>query len=162
MGYLRLALSCQQQGIARQRYLGTVLFRAPESYRRTLTERGLSRGSSPWTHSLGTFSGVRESTSSAGTRPGDLVAAKPALLRFHLSVKTACAPLRLLSPQKPLRWVFAGIPDARRCGTRYPRPPGRKKRAGSRPPSQAPICGPGGCRAFLSYAARTTCCQSWP
>ena len=135
---------------------------APESCRRTLTKPGVSRGCAPWTRSLGTFTGVRESTSSAGTRPGDLVAAKPALLRFHLSVKTACAPLRLLSPQKPLRWVFAGIPDARRCRTRCPRPPGRKKRAGSRPPSQAPICGPGGCRAFLSYAARTTCCQSWP
>ena len=33
---------------------------------------GVSRGPAPWTRSLGTFSGARESTSSAGTRPGDL------------------------------------------------------------------------------------------
>ena len=32
----------------------------------------ISDWSSPWTRSLGTFSGARESTSSAGTRPGDL------------------------------------------------------------------------------------------
>ena len=63
------------------------------------------------------ISGARESTSSAGTRPGDLVAAKSASLRFHLSVKTACAPLRLLSPQKPLRWVFAGGPGQKRLHT---------------------------------------------
>ena len=81
------------------------------------------------------ISGARESTSSAGTRPGDLVAAKSVLLRFHLSVKTACAPLRLLSPQKPLRWVFAGTPGVCRDETRRPSPfraPGRNRKPARR------------------------------
>ena len=56
----------------RRREQRTVLSRTPESRAGTPTERGVSRGSSPWTPSLGTFSGARESTSSAGTRPGDL------------------------------------------------------------------------------------------
>ena len=45
--------------------------RTPEREERSPTERGASRGPSPWTRSLGTFSGARESASSAGTRPGN-------------------------------------------------------------------------------------------
>ena len=42
----------------------------PEREARSATERGVSRGPSPWTRSLGTFSGARESTSPAGARTG--------------------------------------------------------------------------------------------
>ena len=45
--------------------------RTPEREGRTPTERGVSRGPSPWTRSLGTFSGARESTSPAGARTGN-------------------------------------------------------------------------------------------
>ena len=45
-------------------------FRTPEREGHSATERGVSRGSSPWTRSLGTFSGARESTSPAGARTG--------------------------------------------------------------------------------------------
>ena len=45
-------------------------FRTPEREGRSATERGVHRGSAPYAHSLGTFSCERESTSSAGTRPG--------------------------------------------------------------------------------------------
>ena len=43
--------------------------RTPEREGRTPTERGVSRGSSPWTRSLGTFSGARESTPPVGAGP---------------------------------------------------------------------------------------------
>ena len=43
--------------------------RTPEREGRTSTERGVSRGSSPWTRSLGTFSGARESTPPVGAGP---------------------------------------------------------------------------------------------
>ena len=46
--------------------------RTPESCAGTSAEWGVSRGLSPWTRSLGTFSGVRESTSPAGARTGVL------------------------------------------------------------------------------------------
>ena len=45
--------------------------RTPEREGRSVTERGVSRGSAPWTRSLGTFSGARESTSPAGARTGN-------------------------------------------------------------------------------------------
>ena len=47
-------------------------FRTPEREGRSATERGVHRGFAPYAHSLGTFSCARESTSSAGTRPGNL------------------------------------------------------------------------------------------
>ena len=37
------------------------------------------------------------------------VDAKSALLRFHLAMKTAPAPLRLLFPADPLRWAPPGV-----------------------------------------------------
>ena len=44
-------------------------FRTPEREARSATERGVSRGFSPWTRSLGTFSGARESTPPVGAGP---------------------------------------------------------------------------------------------
>ena len=43
--------------------------RTPEREERSATERGVSRGFSPWTRSLGTFSGARESTPPVGAGP---------------------------------------------------------------------------------------------
>ena len=43
--------------------------RTPEREECTPTERGVSRGPSPWTRSLGTFSGARESTPPVGAGP---------------------------------------------------------------------------------------------
>ena len=43
--------------------------RTPEREARSATERGVSRGPSPWTRSLGTFSGARESTPPVGAGP---------------------------------------------------------------------------------------------
>ena len=43
-----------------------------------------------------------------GEPPQTLVVAKSALFRFRLATKTAHAPLLLLSPRNPLRWVCAG------------------------------------------------------
>ena len=59
-----------QEAGGRRGKLGNRGFRTPEREERSATERGVSRGPSPWTRSLGTFSGARESTSPAGTRPG--------------------------------------------------------------------------------------------
>ena len=71
-GCLRPPSLCRHKAGGRRWNRRTIVFRTPESYRRTPTERGVSRGPSPWTRSLGTFSGVRESTSPAGARTGDL------------------------------------------------------------------------------------------
>ena len=71
-GCMRLPSLCRHQAGGRQRNPAHRRKLPPESCRCTLTERGVSRGSSPWTRSLGTFSGAREGISSAGTRPGDL------------------------------------------------------------------------------------------
>ncbi|RHO56879.1 hypothetical protein DW094_03000 [Ruminococcaceae bacterium AM07-15] len=46
------------------------------------------------------------------------VVAKSALFRFRLAAKTAHAPLLLLSPQKPLRWVSVGAPCLGCCALR--------------------------------------------
>ena len=71
-GCMRLPSLCRHQAGGRQRNPAHRRKLPTESCRCTLTERGVSRGSSPWTRSLGTFSGAREGISSAGTRPGDL------------------------------------------------------------------------------------------
>ena len=42
--------------------------------------------------------------------PPIVVVAKSAWLHFRLAAKIAPAPLLLLSPQEPLRWVPAGAP----------------------------------------------------
>src|SRR5699024_546338 len=52
-----------QEAGGRRGKLGNRGFRTPEREERSATERGVSRGPSPWTRSLGTFSGARESTS---------------------------------------------------------------------------------------------------
>ena len=119
-------------------------FRTPERKERSPTERGVHRGSSPWTRSLGTFSGARESTSPAGARTGNtqclpepsgeragfcllfsreksrspfrakLVVAKSAVLRFR--PRAAKTALRSLAPPLPTETADAGFRRGPRSG----------------------------------------------
>jgi len=69
---------------------------------------GRDGANKPWSNPLANCPGRLNTGSACLSR----VVAKSAALRFHLLLKTALAPLLLLSKPHPLRWAAVWVPPA--------------------------------------------------